>query len=309
MSKPPSRIKAILLALLVTFIWSTSWVLIKIGLRDIPALTFAGMRYTLAFICLAPFLFRREEWAQVKRLTRRDWLKLAALGVVLIALAQGGQFVGLAYLPAITVSLILNLTSLFVAFFGILFLKEKPTGLQWFGVLLNLTGMVVYFYPHAFSGGALIGIAAAVVALLANVFGSVLGRNMNMGGRIRPLPLTALSMGIGSILMLGTGIATQGLPPISLESWGILLLLAVVNTAFTFTIWNYTLQTLTAMESSIINSTMMVQIAILAWVFLNESIDFKGIIGLLLVASGTFIVQIRFSQRRAVEPSIDLQSD
>ena len=39
---------ALLQALFVTFLWSTSWVLIKLGLRDIPALTFAGLRYGLA---------------------------------------------------------------------------------------------------------------------------------------------------------------------------------------------------------------------------------------------------------------------
>ena len=38
-------------ALFVTFLWSTSWVLIKIGLDQIPALPFAGLRYTLACVC------------------------------------------------------------------------------------------------------------------------------------------------------------------------------------------------------------------------------------------------------------------
>lgn len=301
MSVPPSRLKAILLALLVTFIWSTSWVLIKIGLRELPAITFAGMRYTLAFLCLLPFLLRKIEWGQLRLFTRREWIKLVVLGIVYYALAQGAQFLGLAYLSSITVSLIINLSSLFVAVFGMVLLKEKPTWLQWSGVLLNLVGVVIYFYPSAFAGGALIGILAAVVSLLANVFGAILGRNMNMNGRIRPLPLTVISMGIGAILMLVTGLLTQGLPRISLLTWGILLLLAVVNTAFTFTIWNYTLQTLTAMESSIINSTMMVQIAILAWIFLGERIDLKGIIGIVLVVAGTLIVQLRFSPKKASE--------
>ncbi|MRS02923.1 hypothetical protein EG832_06825 [bacterium] len=301
MSVPPSRLKAILLALLVTFIWSTSWVLIKIGLRELPAITFAGMRYTLAFVCLLPFLLRKKEWGQLKLLTRREWIKLVVLGIVYYALAQGAQFLGLAYLSSITVSLIINLSSLFVAIFGIVLLKERPTWLQWSGVLLNLVGVVIYFYPSAFADGALIGILAAVVSLLANVFGSILGRNMNMNGRMRPLPLTVISMGIGAILMLITGLVTQGLPRIGLVSWGILLLLAVVNTAFTFTVWNYTLQTLTAMESSIINSTMMVQIAILAWIFLGERIDLKGIIGIVLVVAGTLIVQLRLSPKKSLE--------
>ena len=210
MSVPPSRLKAILLALLVTFIWSTSWVLIKIGLRELPAITFAGMRYTLAFVCLLPFLLRKKEWGQLRLFTRREWIKLVVLGIVYYALAQGAQFVGLAYLSSITVSLIINLSSLFVAVFGMVLLKEKPTWLQWSGVLLNLVGVVIYFYPSAFADGALIGILAAVVSLLANVFGSILGRNMNMNGRIRPLPLTVISMGIGAILMLLTGLRDPG---------------------------------------------------------------------------------------------------
>ena len=41
---PAAQRTAVLHALLVTFLWSTSWVLIKLGLQNIPALTFAGLR-------------------------------------------------------------------------------------------------------------------------------------------------------------------------------------------------------------------------------------------------------------------------
>jgi drug/metabolite transporter (DMT)-like permease len=46
------KLKSVLIALLVTFLWSTSWVLIKVGLVDIPALPFAGLRYLFASIIL-----------------------------------------------------------------------------------------------------------------------------------------------------------------------------------------------------------------------------------------------------------------
>ena len=52
------------------------------------------------------------------------------------------------------------------------------------------------------------------------------------------------------------------------------------------------MRTLTAVESSVINNTMLPQIAILAWVFLGESLDARQILGLLLVAVGTLIVQV-----------------
>jgi len=62
----------VLLALLVTLIWSTSWVFIRIGLKDIPALTFAGLRYFFAFLFLIPFLFQKENINQVKSLRFND---------------------------------------------------------------------------------------------------------------------------------------------------------------------------------------------------------------------------------------------
>lgn len=58
---------AILQALFVTFLWSTSWVLIKFGLVDIPALTFAGLRYGLAWLCLLPFAFTSSSWSTLDR--------------------------------------------------------------------------------------------------------------------------------------------------------------------------------------------------------------------------------------------------
>jgi len=80
---------------------------------------------------------------------------------------------------------------------------------------------------------------------------------------------------------------------LSLKGWGIIVWLALVNTAFAFTLWNRTLQVLSAVESSIINNTMLIQIAVLAWVFLGESLGALEIVGLGLAALGTLLVQLR----------------
>jgi drug/metabolite transporter (DMT)-like permease len=69
--------------------------------------------------------------------------------------------------------------------------------------------------------------------------------------------------------------------------------MAVVNTAFAFTLWNRTLQTLSAMESSIINNTMLFQIAMLAWLFLDEPLGWRQILGMVLAVLGTLLVQVR----------------
>jgi drug/metabolite transporter (DMT)-like permease len=54
-----------------------------------------------------------------------------------------------------------------------------------------------------------------------------------------------------------------------------------------------TLRVLTAVESSILNSLMLPQIAILAVVFLGEKLAGKEIIGLLLVGIGGIVVQLK----------------
>jgi drug/metabolite transporter (DMT)-like permease len=99
-------------------------------------------------------------------------------------------------------------------------------------------------------------------------------------------------MGIGSLVLLGTGLGTQGLPQFSFSGWLIVLWLAAVNTAFAFTLWNLTLRSLSAMESSVINNTMLIQIAILAWLFLGESLGARQVSGLLLASAGTLLVQL-----------------
>lgn len=284
------RSRAILQALLVTFLWSTSWVLIKIALNEIPPLTFAGLRYTLAFFILLPGLWRHK--GAVRALSTRDWGRLAALGVVFYTLTQGGQFLTLAHLEAVTFSLLLNFTAVLVVLMGVVALSEIPSRRQWGGILLFVAGVLVYFYPVFIPEGRALGLALAGMTVAANGVAAVLGRSINRQKRIPPLVVTVVSMGIGAILLLAIGLAPQGLPPIALSRWGIVVWLAVVNTALAFTLWNITLRTLPAMESSIINNTMLIQIAVLAWLFLGERLTPLNVTGLILATGGVIIVQV-----------------
>jgi drug/metabolite transporter (DMT)-like permease len=289
------RLTAILLAVFVTLLWSTSWVLIKIGLHNsLPAITFAGLRYTLAFLCLVPFVaFNPAQRTALKHLTRKDFMKLGLLGVVYIALTQGAMFLALAYLPANMVSLLLNLTSIFVGAAGIFLLKERPSALQWAGVGLAAAGVGVYFFPVNLLPGQVVGIGFGIFCMLMNVASSLLSREVNRTATLSPLFVTFISMGVGSVLMLVIGLVVQGAGTMTWTDWAIIAWMAVVNTALAFTLWNRSLQVLTAVESSILNSLMMPQIAILAYVFLGEKLSPKAIAGLMLVGLGTIIVQLK----------------
>jgi len=295
MVKNSSRISAILQAIFVTILWASSWVLIKFGLRnDIPAITFAGLRYGLAWLCLLPFvLFKKERRQAIKQLPRNTWIRLGILGFVFYTLTQGAQFLSLAYLPAAMASLLLNLTPMVVGITGILFLNERPIASQWFGIGLATLGVGFYFLPISLPQAQVVGVIVALVGVTANASSSLLGREINRHRLLSPLLVTFVSMGIGSLLLLAIGVVTQGFGSMTWQDWGIVAWLALVNTAFAFTLWNHTLRTLTAVESSVINSLMMPQIALLAFLFLGETLSAKEIWGLILVGLGVLIVQLR----------------
>lgn len=126
---------AVLQAVLVVFLWATSWIFVKIGLQDIPPLLFAGLRYFLAFLCLAIVMTVNGSLKDLRNLARRELWRLLLLGVLFYAVTQGAIFVALAYLPAVTVNLLWSFSSILVALLGILWLSEKPTVLQWAGIL------------------------------------------------------------------------------------------------------------------------------------------------------------------------------
>ncbi len=295
MSKVPTRLSSILIAVLVTFLWSTSWVLIKIGLNsDLPALSFAGMRYFTAFLCLAPVVLSNpKERALLKSLSRRDWLQLAWLGLLMIAVAQGAQFVGLAHLPAVVVSLLLNLSPIAVGWMSQARAREGPTRLQWLGILLTVAGTLVYFLPFSLPQAAFVGLLAAFIGVISNASATLLGREINKQHHTSPLVVTFVSMGIGSPLLLLAGGLTAGLGHPTLTDLAIIGWLAVVNTALAFTLWNYVQRTLNAVEISTLNNLMLPQIALLAWGFLGETISTRGLVGLGLVVLGAFLVQAK----------------
>jgi len=292
-----TRLWAILLAFLVVLIWSSSWVLVKIGLRDVAPLTFAGLRYGLATLCLVPLVLRPGQRQRFQTLGGAAWLRLIVLGFLFYAVTQGAIFVGLQSLPAATVSLLLSCTTVFVALFSIPLLSEQLSPLQWVGLVLNLVGAGVYFYPVFFPRGQprqqTIGLIAVCIAVLANAISSILGRQVNRDRDLSPVAVTVVSMGVGSIALLAAGFGVEGLPLLSLTTWLIIALLAVVNTALAFTVWNHTLRTLSASESSIINNTMLVPVAVLGWLVLGEALTAKEIVGLLLACLGAVLAQVR----------------
>ena len=100
-------------------------------------------------------------------------------------------------------------------------------------------------------------------------------------------------MVIGAVVLISVGLIAEGLPEVSMKGALLIGWLAVVNTAFAFTVWNASQRHLTATESSLINNTMLVQIALLAWIFLEETPSPVQVVGIVAVSAG-----VVWSQRR-----------
>ncbi len=287
-----SHLAAIGIALFVTFLWSSSWVLIRWGLDDeaLQPITFAALRYALAATVLVGWvLARRHHRDQFSRLSRGVVIRVIVLGVVFYALTQGAQFVAIDNQPAATTSLVLSLTPLLVAGLAARSLAEPPSSRQLLGAVLVASGAWLYFAGNL--GATTVGMLAALFGLGAGALSALLGRHVNRTAEVAPVVVTALSMAVGAAILVAVGISTEGLPTVSVRAWLIIAWLAVVNTALAFTWWNLSLQRLSAVESAGINNTMLIQIAALAWIFLDETPGAPELLGILLVSLGVLLTQ------------------
>jgi drug/metabolite transporter (DMT)-like permease len=259
--------------------------------------TFAALRYGLAFLALIGFVAGRSTYRhQVKSLDALAWRDIAFLGLIFYTVTQGAQFIAIETQPAATSSLVLSLTPLLVTATATRSLSEKPQRSQITGAVLVALGAWSYFSGQLGATG--VGMTAALVGLAGNTASTLLGRRINRETTVSPLVITALSMAIGSLLLVVLGIGTEGVPEVSGVAWAIIVWLAVVNTAFAFTVWNLSLRRLSAVESAGINNTMLIQIAILAWLFLDEAPGAMEWMGIVAVTLGIFLTQISESRPR-----------
>jgi drug/metabolite transporter (DMT)-like permease len=283
---------ALLAALFVTFLWSTSWVLIRWGLdgESLSPIVFAGLRYLLAAGLLAALVAGTPRLrSEVSSLGSRRWGQLAVLGVVFVAVAQGAQFVAIDSQPAATSSLILALTPLLVTAVSTAALGEKPTGRQVAGAMLIVAGATVYFSGEL--GFTVVGLAASTVGLVANAVAALIGRGVNRRRDLSPVVVTVTSMMVGAVALMIVGVTVEGMPSVSARAWLIIGWLAAVNTAWAFTIWNRSLQRLSASESAAVNNTMLIQIGLLAWLFLDEAPGVFDLVGMGAVSVGVYLAQ------------------
>jgi drug/metabolite transporter (DMT)-like permease len=276
--------------ILVAAIWASSFVFVKMGLIYMGPLTLAGLRYFVAAVVLLPWLVRHR--AEVVSLPRSMWLRLALIGFCAYTIANGAFYWGLRYLPATTVSFLMNFNPLLVLVAALLWLKEYPNRRQIIGLVIALAGSIIFF-ASGLQPDATLGLVIVLFGLVAFSAFGVLSREVARERRMSTLVLTALPLAIGGASLLLVGVPLEGLPHMSLIAWGLVLWLAVVNTAVAYVLYNHALQSLTALEMNVLLNMTPLVTALWAWFLLAERLTWIEGAGLLVSLVGIGLVQQR----------------
>lgn len=282
------RLLPLLTALLVTVIWSSSFVIVKFGLETLGPLTIAGLRYLLGAVALLPFMFFRK--AESKPISGSMWLRLVLIGISSYTIGNGALFWGLKYIPATTGSFLMGLIPLLVMIGGALFLREIPTGWQVLGVLISLLGSGLFFWGGLEPGEPL-GIAIVALGLVGFMAFSLLGRGIARERSLDTLVLTTIPLLIGGLISVVLALALEGLPQFTPRSILVVAWLALINTSLGYLLYNHALRDLTALEMNTVMNLTPLFTALFSWLLLGERlIGYQGV-GMLVMIAGVILVQ------------------
>lgn len=289
MSTTPSHRLALIEAIFINIIWASSFIFVKMALKDMGPLTIGGLRYFIGFLILLPFLMKSK-----RRLSfsRAAWVQLFIIGFSSYTVANSAMFWSLRYLPATTVSFLMGLTTLLVFVGGVIWLKEIPNRNQMIGIIITLAGTGMFF-SRGLKPGEPIGIILMGLALLCFTIFGILGRKTARAQTMDTLSLTAYPLAIGGGLLLLIAIPIEGIPDASIQTWGLVFWLAAINTALAYVLYNHSLQVLTAFEMNVLLNLAPIATAIMGWFFLDEKLTTIQFIGMIVVIVGVGLVQRR----------------
>ena len=294
--------KARLVWVILCGIWGSTWLFIKLGLEDLPPLTFAGIRFVIA--CAILFT-----WIRIRRLqlptTRSDWSFLAVTGILSFGLNYGLVFWGEQYISS-GLAALLQAT---LPAFGLVFAHFHLPGerLSWArigGVILGVLGVgVVFSNQLAVSGRqALAGCVALILSALFAAYANVLVKARKV--KMNPVILAGGQMFFGLLLLFAVGIPLEGNPfklrwsPIAVVA---LCYLAVVGSVIAFVLYYWLVNKIDVTKSMLIALVTPVVAVILGMIVLNEEIGWRTLIGGAMIITGISFIVVRRARKKPDE--------
>jgi drug/metabolite transporter (DMT)-like permease len=184
-------------------VWGSTWLAIKIGLRDLPPLWFGGVRMGLACVLLTPLALRART-----PLSGRQWLQVAWAGLLQIGVAYACVFQAEEWIDSGLAALLFATFPAFVGIFAHFMLPDerlRPRTIA--SALAGIAGVAVIESPEALaavSGGAtrtlVAGGALMMLSALAAAYSNVFYKK-HLGG-VAPLTTTWIQTAVGSAFIL-----------------------------------------------------------------------------------------------------------
>jgi drug/metabolite transporter (DMT)-like permease len=282
-------------------IWSSVWLFIKLGLRDLPPVSFAAVRLIVAIAVFLPILLlRRARFPDAAS----QWRVIALAGILLLGVNYALLFWGAQFIPSGLTAVLSAVTPAFALVFGHFMLQDEPFTLRAFAAIaIGIAGVAVISLDQLDLSGsrALLGCAAVTAGAACVAFAYVYVKRHG-GRRIAPEVLSCGQMICAAGPMLAFAAIREG-NPLSLH-WtpvaiGSLLYLAIMGSVAA-TWLNYWL--LERMSATALLSMALVEpliAVLLGAAFLHEHLTARAGAGGALVLCSIFMITISFRRTAA----------
>jgi drug/metabolite transporter (DMT)-like permease len=286
--------------LALCLIWGSTWLFIKLGLRDLPPFTFAGIRFLLASAILwAIVIARRRPLPK----SGRDWLKLAWMGSITFALNYGLIFWGEQHINSGLAAVLQAMIPAFGLIFAHFYLpNERLTARKLAGVATGVAGVGLIFYDQmkiegiAALQGSVALLLSSVCAAYSNVF--IKARCQHIDSSV----IAAGQMVWGIFPLLTLGAVLEGDPfdhRWSAQSALALAYLALIGSVLAFLLYFWLVTKIEVTKTMLISLVTPVTALLIGWLALDERLSWRVAAGSAAILAGIWLIV--FQRRSKVE--------
>jgi len=279
--------------ILISLIWGSTWLAIRVGLDYLTPILSAGIRFLLASFLIYGLMKIRHISLQTDPHSMKLYF---VLGIFSFAIPFGLVYWAEQYIPSGLASILFAVFPFFVIIFSkIAFPNHKIFIGQIVGVTIGFIGIVVIFsrnlsinFTNDFVGMIAVFLSATMQAGIAVVV-------KKYGGHINSLSLNFVPLLIGGIIMIPLAFILEESSTwnFTVSAIGSIFYLAFFGTLVTFTIYYWLMKKINIVILSITSLITPIIAVLLGWIFLNEKLSFQDIIGSSLVLIGILIANFR----------------
>jgi drug/metabolite transporter (DMT)-like permease len=294
--KAPHRALAIAALVVVMVIWGSSFAVTKASLAQVPPITFAFIRFSLASVILLIMAAVQRRRAGAAAAPAPGWRSVALIGLSGVTLYYVTSNLALYYATASQGALVQSAIPAVTALLAAVMLKERLARRQWAGIGLSVLGALLIVAgavaraPAAGQGrNPLLGAALMFGAVLVWAVYTVLAKQL---AHTDPYLVTAYSAVLGTILLAPIALLElhgQPLPALGLADWLRLLYLGILSSAFGYFLYNWSLAHLSAGQTANFVNLMPIAGVAIAVLFLGESVSLIQLMGGAVVLIGVWL--------------------